>query len=124
MLELSESKAKALQIFKDAKEGKSHIIVPAVVIAETMKQLLHRGKKRAGVELFFDSIEQSEKIRIISVDKAIAMEGAVISLSYGVPLVDSLVAATAHIHQCDMLLAKDAHYTPFVKKKYIKLHNW
>ncbi len=124
LLELIHGALKANAIFREVKERKSRIVIPAVAIAETTKLLLHRGKTRSDVVSFFTSLDQSDKISIVSLDKNLAIAAGAISISYGVPLIDSIVATTAHTHQCEILLAKDSHYAPLIKKKYVKLHNW
>ena len=124
LLKLLEKDQRAINYIQDAYRGKTRIIISTIVIAEVTRKLFQYGKNRAAVEFFISSLEETEKISIVTIDKRIASEAATISFTHGVPLIDSLIAATTKIYDCHALLAKDAHYSPLVKKRYIKLVNW
>lgn len=47
-----------------------------------------------------------------------------ISIHSAVPLIDSLVAATAKLAGCHLLLAADSDYGLLEKKKYVKVQSW
>ncbi len=124
ILSLSDKDEKAVSILRSVKEGKSHLIIPAVVFAEATKKLLQRGVQQKSIDLFWEGVEQSEKVKLIPVERTIAREAAHVSLTYGVPLIDSLVAATAKLTSCDMLLSADSDYALLARKGYVKVQSW
>ncbi len=123
ILGLFHEEAKNITILNDVKEGKDYLIIPMVVYAEATKKLLQRGVSQDTLDLFWQGVEQSDKIKLVELNKPIAQEAAIISLSYAVPMVDSFVAATAKITNCDILLASDADYN-LLKKKYLQVQSW
>ena len=73
---------------------------------------------------FWSGVESSQKVILIPLDRTIAKEAAKISLSFHVPLIDSLVAAASKITGCHCLLASDSDYGLLIKKKYLKVQSW
>ncbi|GEM_PF-1262931 len=124
ILGLFHEEAKNIAILNDVKEGKDYLIIPMVVYAEATKKLLQRGVSHDIIDLFWQGVEQSDKIQLVELNKQIAQEAARISLSYHVPMVDSFVATTAKITDCDILLASDSDYDILKKKKYLKVQSW
>ncbi|MBI4145896.1 PIN domain-containing protein [Candidatus Woesearchaeota archaeon] len=124
LLGLFSHDQKAERIFRDVTHGKDMLLIPLTVFAETTKKLLQQGNKQEKIDLFFETVESSEKIKIIPPDKGIAREAARISLAHGLSMLDSFAAATAKISSADTLLTADADYAPLVKKKYIKTQSW
>jgi len=86
--------------------------------------LLQKGCSQSDVDQFFSSVESSNKIEFLFMDKIIAREAAKISLSYDLSFMDSFVAASCKLSNCDVLLAADSDYRPLIKNKYIKLYFW
>ncbi len=95
-----------------------------IVYAEATKKLLQKGISHSIIEDFFEGVEASEKIEMVIIDKLIAQEAAKVSLTFHVPLIDSLVASTAKLTGCDALLSGDADYELLVKRKYLKVQSW
>lgn len=95
-----------------------------MVFAETIKKLMQKGASRQVVGSFMAAIESSEKIQVAIAEKTIAAEAANISLRHNVPLIDSFVAATCRLHECDVLLSADTDYQALVKQKYIRVKSW
>ena len=124
LLKSFDKDPKALQIIADTKQGKTCIIIPIVVFAETIKKLMQRGVSQETIFKFFSAVEQSEKVSLIILDRKIAKEASMLSLSYKVPLIDAFVAATAKISDCVVLLSGDSDYRLLVKKKYLKVQSW
>ncbi len=120
IIELFAKNPKAVQYIYEAKTGKTRIIVPIIVFAEATKKLLQKGVPQRLVDDFFSSVEASDKIELVLLDKAIAQEAAKISLSFNVPLIDALVAATTKLTGCDALLSGDDDYALLVKKNYLR----
>ena len=124
ILKLFEKDIKALNLLNEVKYGKSSLIVPIVVFAEAIRKLLERGIPQTNVDQFFNSMELSNKINFLIVDKNIAKEAAKISLSNDLSLMDSFVAASCKLSDSNLLLAADSDYKHLIKKNYIKLHSW
>ena len=124
VLNLFDIDPKSLAILEDTKRGKTQLIIPIITFAESTKKLLQKGIPQELIDLFLSGVEASEKIALVNLDKSIAREAARISLTFHVPLIDSCVAATAKIHACDILLAKDDDYDLLAKKKYLKIQSW
>ena len=115
---------KSLSCIQETKAGKMRLIIPMIVFAEATKKLMHRGVAAKSIEEFWDAIESSEKIDLINIDRQIAEEAAKVSLSYSVPLIDALVAATAKITDCATVFTADNDYNLLVKRKYLKTQHW
>ncbi|MBI2142533.1 PIN domain-containing protein [Candidatus Woesearchaeota archaeon] len=124
ILFLFDKEQHAVRIFQETRIGKAGIAIPAVVFAEATKKLLQRGVQQKSIDLFWEGVEQSEKVKLIPVERTIAREAARVSLTYGVPLIDSLVAATAKLTGCDMLLSADSDYALLARKGYVKVQSW
>lgn len=120
IIELFAKNPKAVQYIYEAKTGKTRILVPIIVFAEATKKLLQKGISQRLVDDFFSSVEASDKIELVLLDKAIAQEAARISLSFNVHLIDALVAATTKLTGCDALLSGDDDYTLLVKRNYLR----
>ncbi|MEK6867316.1 MAG: PIN domain-containing protein [Nanoarchaeota archaeon] len=124
LLMLFAKDPQAISLIKETKEGKATIIIPIIVFAETTKKLMQKGVSLLIIDEFFAAVEASEKIEFAFLDKAIAQEAARVSLSFQVPLIDSLVAATARLSGCQILLSADSDYASLVKRKYVKVQSW
>lgn len=124
ILSLFNEVEQSVRILRETKEGKSHIIIPMVVFAESTKKLLQRGVSQATIDLFWEGVEASEKVQLLMLDRSIAQEAAKISLSFNVPMIDSFVAATCKLTGCHSLFAADSDYIPLVKRKYLKIQSW
>ncbi len=124
MLELFGKNKSAISVFEETRLGKARIIIPMIVFAETTKKLLQKGVSQQLITDFFDNVEASQKVELVVIERAIANEAAHLSLSYNVPMIDSLVAATCRLTGCDILLAHDSDYQLLVKRRYVKLKSW
>ena len=124
LLKAFDKDAKAVQIIEDTKQGKTQLVIPTVVFAETIKKLAQRRVSQETIFKFFSAVEQSEKVSLTILDRKIAKEASLISLSNKVPLIDAFVAASAKLSDCLVLLSGDDDYKLLVKKKYIKVQSW
>lgn len=112
------------KIIEEAKHGKSHLIIPMIVLAESTKKLLQHGVPQTEIDTFWQGVENSEKVSLIPIDRSIAKEAAKVSLSFNLPLIDSLVAATGKLTECHALLSADSDYGLLAKKRYVKVQGW
>jgi len=124
ILQAFDKNSTAISLITETKTEKTEIIIPMIVFIESYKKLFQCGVARETIELFFAGVEASEKIKLVTLDKAIGKEAAHISLSFHIPLIDALVAATARLTGCEVLLAKDSDYNPLMKRKYIKIKSF
>ena len=124
ILQLFAKDSRSLALIKEARYGKAEIIIPVIVFAEATKKLLQRGIPFSFIDQFFTFVDASEKIEVSVLDKVIAQEAARISLSFQLPMIDSLVAATAKLSDCSILLTADSDYHLLIKRKYFKMQSW
>ncbi len=115
---------RAVGLIEDARRGKTRIVIPIIVLAETIKKLMQGGKSKLIIDQFFDGVIASEKISLVLVDREMAEEAARVSITYGLSLIDSFIAATANLTGCDILLSGDEDYDILVKRKYLKVQSW
>ncbi len=124
ILQAFSQNPKAIALIEETRAGKARIIIPILAFAESIKKLMQQGVSKDIINTFFEGVETSDKVELIMVDRAIAQEAARISHSYKLPLIDSIIAATANLTGCDLLLARDSDYDLLKKSKYIKISSW
>ena len=124
ILAVFAKEAHAIALIEETKRGKTRIIIPVIVYAEATKKLMQKGIPLDIIEEFFEGVEASEKIELVLIDKLIAQEAAKVSLTFHVPLIDSLVASTTKLTGYDVLLSGDTDYENLVKRKYLKVFSW
>lgn len=124
IIEAFDKSVEAINIIQEVRTGKGRIVIPIIVLAESTKKLMQKGVPSKLITQFFDGVEASDKVELITVDRTIAVESAHLSLSFNLPLIDSLVAATSKLTGCDVLLSGDEHYRLLVKKKYLRVRSW
>lgn len=124
ILNLFEKDIKSVNILQEIKYGKANLVIPIAVYAESVKKLLQKWISERDINQFFSGVESSNKIRLLLIEKTIAIESAKISLSYNLPLIDSFIASTCKLTNCDALLSGDEHYKTLIKRKYIKVLSW
>ena len=54
---------------------------------------------------------------VVNLDTELAVEAARLSLEHKLPLADSIILATARLHQA-VIWTQDAHFRPFPKVKF------
>lgn len=124
ILKLFEKDSKSMDFFGEIASGKNILIVPVIVFSESFKKLMQRGISEKLIDSFFESVDASERMEIIFIDKLIAKEAAKVSMTYSVPLIDALIASTAKLTDCDFVLTDDEHFKTLERKKYIKTKSW
>ncbi len=114
----------AQRIMSDVNGGKARLLIPYAAVAEATKKLMQRGNSAERIESFWSLLEASEKIRFISLEKSVALEGARVSMTYGIPTMDALIAASAKLSGCNMLISGDADMAKLARKKYLAVKSW
>ena len=124
VLMLFRGDAKAIDLLKEAKIGKTEIIIPLVVYTESIRKLFQLGLPKQKILEFYEILATSRNISIVPLDRDIAMETASISHTFSLSIIDSFVAATTRLYSCDALLTADTDYKPLIKKKYLRTVSW
>jgi toxin FitB len=100
--------------FKEALEDKDHLIVPVICLYEVFKlTLLHKGEEDALQIAGMMSIGLS-----VEVNREIALSAAQLSISYKIPMADSLILSTARLFEAT-LWTQDEHFKSISGVKYI-----
>jgi len=124
LLELNKKDERAFKIFRDTVEGKSRIVIPTISLFELIRISIRTGESLIKIDSLLDELKVTQKVQLIVLDEIIAKEAAKVSVSYNVPAVDSIIAATAKFSGSEILLTKDEDLIKLSKKKYIKIENW
>ncbi len=124
LIQLTKKNEKAEKIMRETVTGKTYLIIPSVTFTELTRKLLQRGKKIKIVLDFIEKLEKNKKVQISQTTKEIVVEAGKISFSFNIPTVDSIIASTAKMMECNAILSKDSHYENFCKTSKIKLKNW
>lgn len=91
----------------------SSLIVPVITIYEVFKVVL----REAGEDEALQSVAAMQKGKIIDLTMNLAMRAAKINMQYHLPMADSIIFATAKMHQCD-IWTQDAHFINLPRVKY------
>lgn len=124
LLELHNKNEKAMRIFRETVEGKNRIVIPTVSILELIRVAIRTGESLTRIDSMLSELKVTQKVQLIVLDEIVAKEAARISVSYNIPTVDSVVAATCKISGSDILLSKDDDLIELSKKKYMKIESW
>ncbi len=124
LLLLSDKDEKALNILRKSVSGKDHLIIPSIVLGEYTRNYLKKGKIIKKVESFVNGLKVKPKIEIVQTTNEITIEAGKISHTFGIPLIDSIIASTAKHMNCHDILSNDKHYEKFCKKEKVKLKRW
>ncbi len=77
----------------------SQILTPTLVLYEVYKKL----KRERGEEAALSAVAQLNQTRIVPLDDSLALGAADISLAFALPMADSIIAATAKVHEAKIL---------------------
>ena len=124
LIALFQKDPKAISLIENAKQRKDRIVIPITALAEISKRLLQLGMQKEDIMLFISQTEFSERVALAGLTKDIAWEAANIAHRFGIPLLDSFVAATAKICNVDAVLSADEHFLPLKRAKYLNLVSW
>ena len=99
--------------FAPALEDTGNLIVPSISIFEVFKRVLQqRGESDA-----LQAAALMQQGRVVDLDVFIALEAAKVSDSYKLPLADSVILATAQVHNA-VLWTQDADFDGLPGVKY------
>ena len=122
-IQLANNNPKALEIWQEIKDGKGRLAISTLVIAETIKQFLRKNMKK-DLESLSHAFTNSEKISVVDVTKEIAEMGGKFSYYHDMPIIDSIIQATAVTMNYTNILSSDEHYKIAERQKIIKRIFW
>ena len=117
-LQLIEGKQKAKDIWEEIMFGKSMLVVSSVTIAELTRRFLKCGYAKKIDELL-NIFESSSRVFVVDVNLDLARESGKISNAYNIPIIDSIVIATAIKTEHIDILTDDEHFDLPAKHKKI-----
>ena len=101
--------------FSAAVEATDSLVVPTVSIYEVFKRVLQqRGESEA-----LQAVAQMQQGGVVDLTTPIALESARISTELGIPMADSMILATARLHDAT-LWTQDADFSTFEGVRYVE----
>jgi predicted nucleic acid-binding protein len=103
--------------FTDPLADASQLIVPSITIYEVFKVVMRqRGENDA-----LRALAMMRQGTVIDLDEALALDAAKLSLEYKTPMADSIILATARLHQAE-LWTQDDDFEHIAGVHYISKH--
>ena len=81
------------------------LIVPAITIYEVFKVILRESSENEALQ----AVVAMRKGKVIDLNTSLALTAARLSLEYQLPMADSIILATAHLHGAT-LWTQDQHF--------------
>ena len=100
--------------FAPALEDVSKLLVPSISVYEVFKRVYQQRGEDAALEAF-SAMAQG---LIIELDTTLALNAAKLSVTYKLPMADSIILATAHAHQA-VLWTQDADFKDIPGVQYL-----
>ena len=101
------------QRFLPALKETSSLVVPVVSIYEVFKVVLRESGENAAIQ----AAMAMQKATVVEMTSRLAMAAAKISLELSLPMADSMILATARIHNAT-IWTQDAHFKDLAGVKY------
>jgi predicted nucleic acid-binding protein len=101
--------------FSAAIEATTKLVVPVVTIYEVYKKV----KLEIGEDKAIEAVAVMSRGKVVDVDVSVALEAADVSLAEKLAMADSLILATARLHQAT-LWTQYAHFDGLADVKYVK----
>ena len=101
--------------FAPAIEAVDDMLVPAISLYEVFKRVLQQRGEGAALQAVAAMMQGA----VIPLDEVIALEAARISAAHKLPMADSIILATARLHQAS-LWTQDADFSGFEEVNFIK----
>jgi len=105
----------AIEAISAAIEATTKLVVPVVTIYEVYKKV----KLEVGEDKAIEAVAVMSRGKVVDVDVSVALEAADTSLAEKLAMADSLILATARLHQAT-LWTQDAHFDGLAGVKYIR----
>ena len=101
------------QRFLSPLKNTNALVVPVVSIYEVFKVVLREGGENAAIQ----AAMAMQKATVVEMTSRLAMAAAKISLELSLPMADSMILATARIHNAT-IWTQDAHFKDLTGVKY------
>jgi toxin FitB len=99
--------------FAGAVEGVEALVVPTVCLYEVFKKVNQIAEEAKALQ----AVAQMKQGRVVSLDEAVALRAALMSLKHRLPMVDCFIYATARIHGAT-LWTQDDHFKGLPRVNY------
>ena len=100
--------------FAPAIEATSELIVPAISVYEVFKRVLQQRSESEALQ----AVAVMMRGRGVDLDAQLALAAARVSTQYRIPMADSIILATAHVHGA-ILWTQDEHFEQLESVRYI-----
>ena len=101
--------------FASAIESVSELVVPSISIYEVFKKVLQERGESEG----FQAVATMQQGRVVDLDATLALRAAKISAELKLPMADSVMLATAQVHEAT-LWTQDADFEGIEGVEYIE----
>jgi predicted nucleic acid-binding protein len=89
--------------FAPAIEATSELVVPAITVYEVFKRVAQQRDESAALQ----AIAVLLRGRVVALDSSLALEAARLALHYRLPMADSIILATARLHEATLWTQDD-----------------
>ena len=103
------------EFFAPAITDEPHLVVPTICMFEVFKRLSLQLDKEAALK----AMGMLYRGQLVALSDEIALQAALLSLEYKLPMADSIILATAHAHEAT-LWTQDAHFKNLPGVEYIE----
>ena len=79
-------------------EKSAQLLVPSITITEVFKRILQQASENAALQ----AIAHMQRARVIVLDTRLALEAATLGHELKLPLADSIIYATARVHNAEV----------------------
>lgn len=94
-------------------EDTGTLIVPSICLYEVFRKVNQVGDESRALQ----AVAQMKQGQVLPVDETIALKAALVSIRHRLPMADSLIYATAVLHEA-VLWTQDAHFRGLPKVNY------
>ena len=101
--------------FAPAIESVSELLVPSISIYEVFKKVLQERGESEG----FQAVATMQQGRVVDLDATLALRAAKISAELKLPMADSVMLATAQVHEAT-LWTQDADFEDIEGVEYVE----
>jgi predicted nucleic acid-binding protein len=101
--------------FAAAIEDPDSLVVPTIVLFEVFK----RTKQLLGEAAAFEASGLLLQGNVVDLSAGLALDAAVLSAEFGLPMADSVILATAQAQEAT-LWTQDAHFRGFANREFLE----
>jgi toxin FitB len=101
--------------FASSVEKTDQLLVPTICLYEVFKRISQQRSENEALQ----AVAVMQQGKVVEVDSAVALSAARISMDKRLPMADSLILATARMHNA-ILWTQDGHFEAMPDVKYVK----